>query len=136
MDCRVKPANDERESCLQGVRGAPSFSFPSGKPEGMERREAPWVANALRRRARLRAGPRLSALHRGICRRVLTMGPAISPGPRFLNRHSRRPIQRAPRRAPFSSARAGSGAARVRGYEPLLLQHPAPMRDSVRRLTH
>ena len=48
-----------------------------------------------------------------------SMGVAPStPGRVSGNRHWRQPVQRAPRRAPVSGARAGSGAARVRGYEP------------------
>jgi hypothetical protein len=57
---------------------------------------------------------RLLALHRGICSGFLR----ISSGPRFLNRHSRRPMQQAPCRAVLMPPGRSPGAARVRGYEP------------------
>jgi len=60
-----------------------------------------------------------------------SMGVAPStPGRVSGNRHWRQPVQRAPRRAPVSGARAGSGAAPVRVYETRpeeAASHPAEM---------
>ncbi len=71
---------------------------------------------------------------RGICRRRAHVGPAISPGPRFWTGIRPCPVQRAPRGAPLSGARAVPGAARVRGYEPRPQgPHLAPPSDVSRR---
>ena len=91
---------------------SPSLPSPYGKVRGMERREAP-PSFALRR-APLAIGTLAS--RRSIA--AFTGGPPMrlppsAPGRVSGNRHWRQPVQRAPRRAPFSSARAGSGAARV-----------------------
>ena len=97
----------QRGACLRRTRlswcrsmGASSFVLAAGccpscgpyrpaKAEGMERREARTTVTraagsiagpSRRRRGRLRTAARLSALHRGICRRTLHGAPPSAPG--------------------------------------------------------
>ena len=108
------------------ARGAPSV-FAPGKSEGAERRKA-LSANVtpLRQACEARRGKACTHLAMrpppGAPPRHLQtgahVGPAISPRPRFLNRHSRQPMQRAPRSVPLVARERSPGAARVRGYEP------------------
>ena len=87
-------------------RGALSSSRPAAGLRGRLRRGVPAScdASASRRSTAAFAG----VPHNG--------GHAISSGPRFLNPHSRGPMQRAPRRAPVVAPERSPGAARVRGH--------------------
>jgi hypothetical protein len=95
-----------------GFFAAPRRRLPfslRASPEGMERHEAqPFSLTPCGVASVCARTPASQRSIGGICRgSAPDGGPAISPGPRFLNRLLDRPIQRAPRRA--SVVRPGRG---------------------------
>ena len=110
-----------------GCAGASGRSSPlpgtdrgGGAPRGASNR-SPRFASA----ARTFRHARLAALHRGVFRMRVTA--CCHPGPRLRARARRRGRSASSSRTAPSGHRAGSGAARVRGYEPRA-QAPRPFR--------
>jgi hypothetical protein len=117
---------------LHAVRGAERrqalvrIAAPRGPPRG---RTDPWIARD--HRPMTLAGAPLGAPPRHFWRNFRS---AAAPGRASGNRHWRRPVQRAPRRAVLMPPGSLPGAARVRGYEPRPQgPHPAPSAERLRK---
>jgi hypothetical protein len=104
-------------SIVPGLFAAPGrrLAFPPSDkgPRGWSAERRPFQSTPSGAGARIAGRAPLSAPSRHLQADAHVGDPAISSGPRFLNRHWRRPIQRAPRRALLVAPERGPGAARV-----------------------